>query len=158
MSPISTYKEGIQKDNPTNECPRIIINIFVSDKTEIRDSNKKQPSQEKIMENLLSSLEATATTALSLDDLMFNTSSLDPLNRCPGEQEFCNLTREQYEELLYDYIFPTVPEWILIFSHIVVFLMGLVSTDTQFNSLLKGPDSGSRLAFNQAENKLLLDV
>lgn len=46
---------------------------------------------------------------------------------CVGEPDYCNLTRDEYEKLIYDYIAPTVPEWILIFSHILVFLMGLVS-------------------------------
>jgi hypothetical protein len=46
---------------------------------------------------------------------------------CVGDPEFCNLTKAQYEELLRDYISPSPAEWILIFSHIVVFLMGLVS-------------------------------
>jgi hypothetical protein len=46
---------------------------------------------------------------------------------CVGDPAYCNLTKEEYELLLYDYIEPTIPEWILIFSHIIVFLMGLVS-------------------------------
>jgi len=45
---------------------------------------------------------------------------------CVGDPLYCNLTREEYLEILYDYISPTVPEWILIFSHVIVFLMGLV--------------------------------
>lgn len=46
---------------------------------------------------------------------------------CVGEKEYCNYTREEYIGLLYDYIYPTTGEWILIGSHCVVFLMGLVS-------------------------------
>lgn len=95
------------------------------------------------MEAILSSLETTTTTA----DLLFNSSTLDFLLNpsvttcletspdcvidhskvCVGDPEYCNLTKSEYEELLYDYISPTVPEWILICSHMVVFLMGLVS-------------------------------
>lgn len=95
------------------------------------------------METLLSSL-ATTTTA---QDLLNNLSTVDYFQNpiattcsetspdcvidhsvvCVGEQEYCNLTKSEYESLLYDYIAPTVPEWILIFSHICVFLMGLVS-------------------------------
>ncbi|GAB0095139.1 G protein-coupled receptor, rhodopsin-like [Sergentomyia squamirostris] len=45
---------------------------------------------------------------------------------CVGDPMYCNLTYNEYMDLLYDYIFPTVPEWILIFSHSIVFLMGLV--------------------------------
>lgn len=46
---------------------------------------------------------------------------------CVGEPIYCNYTYEEYVQMLYDYIYPTVPEWILIISHSVVFIMGLVS-------------------------------
>lgn len=46
---------------------------------------------------------------------------------CVGDRQYCNLTYDEYMSLLYDYIYPTVPEWILIGSHSVVFVMGLVS-------------------------------
>lgn len=96
------------------------------------------------METLLASL---VTTTTAVEDLINNTSSVDILLSsvvticsesgadcaidhsvvCVGDKEYCNLTKAEYEELIYDYIAPTVPEWILIFSHICVFLMGLVS-------------------------------
>lgn len=46
---------------------------------------------------------------------------------CVGDPSFCNLTYEEYMELLNDYIYPSMAEWILIISHAVVFIMGLVS-------------------------------
>lgn len=46
---------------------------------------------------------------------------------CVGDMLYCNLTEEEYRELLISYITPSWTEWILIFSHIVVFLLGLVS-------------------------------
>ena len=46
---------------------------------------------------------------------------------CVGDPVYCNLTYEEYMQLLYDYIYPSVPEWILICSHALVFIMGLVS-------------------------------
>jgi hypothetical protein len=52
---------------------------------------------------------------------------IDHSIQCVGDPIYCNLTKEEYVALLYDYISPTVPEWILICSHIIVFLMGLVS-------------------------------
>lgn len=52
---------------------------------------------------------------------------------CLGDQLYCNYTYEEYVEMLYDYIYPTVPEWILIFSHAVVFFMGLVSETFQYH-------------------------
>lgn len=99
------------------------------------------------METLLSSLgPATSTSA---EDLWVNLTTeytsntipttcsetswdcvIDHSIYCVGDPAYCNLTKEEYEDLLFDYIAPTIPEWILIFSHIVVFLMGLVSKNT----------------------------
>lgn len=109
----------------------------------IRDREKNAIKGER-METLLSSLGPTTSTLA--EDLLTNASTeyllttilttcaesssdcvIDHSVVCVGEPEYCNLTRDEYEELLYDYISPTTPEWILIFSHIIVFLMGLVS-------------------------------
>ncbi|XP_063708959.1 orexin receptor type 2-like isoform X2 [Culicoides brevitarsis] len=45
---------------------------------------------------------------------------------CVGDPQYCNLTYEQYTGLLLEYITPTTSEWILIVSHSIVFIMGLV--------------------------------
>ncbi|XP_053686039.1 orexin receptor type 2-like [Sabethes cyaneus] len=45
---------------------------------------------------------------------------------CVGDPLYCNLTYEEYRQLLLDYIYPSTAEWILIASHTVVFIMGLV--------------------------------
>ncbi|XP_065073538.1 orexin/Hypocretin receptor type 1-like isoform X2 [Ochlerotatus camptorhynchus] len=45
---------------------------------------------------------------------------------CVGDPLYCNLTNEEYQQLLMDYIYPSTAEWILIASHSVVFIMGLV--------------------------------
>ncbi|XP_060807274.1 orexin/Hypocretin receptor type 1 [Amyelois transitella] len=47
-------------------------------------------------------------------------------NACIGDEEFCNLTREDYEAMLYEYIYPHTYEWVLIGTHTLVFAMGLV--------------------------------
>jgi hypothetical protein len=46
---------------------------------------------------------------------------------CVGDKQYCNLTYDEYIQLLSEYIYPTTPEWILIASHTVVFVVGLVS-------------------------------
>lgn len=46
---------------------------------------------------------------------------------CVGEPEYCNYTEGEYLEMIYDYIFPTPGEWVLIGFHTIVFLVGLVS-------------------------------
>lgn len=45
---------------------------------------------------------------------------------CVGVAEYCNLTHEEYEAMLFAYIYPTWTEWVLIGAHGVVFTMGLV--------------------------------
>lgn len=45
---------------------------------------------------------------------------------CAGSQEYCNMTREEYMEMLYDYIFPLPYEWVLIAIHALVFVIGLI--------------------------------
>jgi hypothetical protein len=93
------------------------------------------------METLLASLETTTVVEEILrnstdffspsdatcSDMLGKDCVIDHNVVCVGDPEYCNLTRDEYHKLLLDYIAPTVPEWILIFSHIVVFLMGLVS-------------------------------
>lgn len=53
---------------------------------------------------------------------------IDHMKVCVGEKQYCNLTYEEYMELLHEYITPTPSEWILIVSHGFVFIMGLVSS------------------------------
>uniref|UniRef100_A0A182T0D8 Uncharacterized protein n=1 Tax=Anopheles maculatus TaxID=74869 RepID=A0A182T0D8_9DIPT len=52
---------------------------------------------------------------------------------CVGDPDFCNLTYSEYRQLLMDYIYPSTGEWILIASHTVVFLMGLILFRMKFN-------------------------
>lgn len=105
------------------------------------------------METLLSSLSSLEpATSTSAEDLWVNFTEyasnaisttcsesswdcvIDHSVVCIGDPAYCNLTKEEYEDLLYEYIAPTIPEWILIFSHIVVFLMGLVSKTSLFTA------------------------
>lgn len=45
---------------------------------------------------------------------------------CVGDAQFCNLTKEEYVEMLNNYIYPHTYEWVLIGTHTVVFIAGLV--------------------------------
>ncbi|XP_041975381.1 orexin receptor type 1-like [Aricia agestis] len=45
---------------------------------------------------------------------------------CVGAAEYCNLTKDEYVEMLNQYIYPQPYEWVLIGTHSVVFLVGLV--------------------------------
>ncbi|OWR50755.1 allatotropin receptor [Danaus plexippus plexippus] len=45
---------------------------------------------------------------------------------CVGDAEFCNMTREDYIQMLYEYIYPQTYEWVLIGVHTTVFVIGLI--------------------------------
>ncbi|CAB3246631.1 unnamed protein product [Arctia plantaginis] len=45
---------------------------------------------------------------------------------CIGLKEYCNLTEEEYVRMLNEYIYPNTYEWILIGTHTIVFIIGLV--------------------------------
>lgn len=47
-------------------------------------------------------------------------------NDCVGSEEYCNMTREEYITMLNNYIYPQTYEWVLIGTHTVVFVVGLV--------------------------------
>ncbi|EJY57934.1 AAEL017036-PA [Aedes aegypti] len=51
---------------------------------------------------------------------------------CVGDPLYCNLTYDEYRQLLMDYIYPSTAEWILIASHSVVFIMGLITLQYHF--------------------------
>lgn len=45
---------------------------------------------------------------------------------CVGDLEFCNMTEEEYMEMLNEYIYPQSYEWVLIATHAIVFVIGLI--------------------------------
>ncbi|CAD7089438.1 unnamed protein product [Hermetia illucens] len=55
-----------------------------------------------------------------------DSQAIDHNETCVGDALYCNLTYEEYIELVYDYIYPTTTEWIFICLHSIVFIMGLV--------------------------------
>lgn len=51
---------------------------------------------------------------------------LNETEECVGSEEYCNMTKEEYLAMMNDYIYPQTYEWILIGTHTVVFIIGLV--------------------------------
>lgn len=45
---------------------------------------------------------------------------------CVGQEEYCNMTEKEYIDMLNEYIFPQPYEWVLITTHAIVFLIGLI--------------------------------
>lgn len=54
---------------------------------------------------------------------------------CVGEPDYCNMTESEYRQMVYDYIFPSHGEWVLIGCHGIVFLVGLVSFSISINKI-----------------------
>lgn len=48
------------------------------------------------------------------------------IENCVGDPQFCNMSKEEYVEMLNNYIYPYTYEWVLIGTHTVVFIAGLV--------------------------------
>lgn len=78
------------------------------------------------------STDWTTTCSPELPDCV-----IDHTKVCIGHADYCNLTESEYRELLAEYIYPSVSEWILICSHIFVFLLGLVSLVCGIENLLE---------------------
>lgn len=53
-------------------------------------------------------------------------NSSEDMGECVGDEMYCNMTKEEYIALLDEYIFPQPYEWVLIASHSLVFLIGLI--------------------------------
>ncbi|CAH1640584.1 unnamed protein product [Spodoptera littoralis] len=45
---------------------------------------------------------------------------------CVGQPDYCNMTRREYLDMLNEYIFPQPYEWVLIATHAIVFVIGLI--------------------------------
>ncbi|XP_022833698.1 orexin receptor type 1-like [Spodoptera litura] len=45
---------------------------------------------------------------------------------CVGQPDYCNMTRREYLDMLTEYIFPQPYEWVLIATHAIVFVIGLI--------------------------------
>ncbi|KAJ0171628.1 hypothetical protein K1T71_013178 [Dendrolimus kikuchii] len=53
-------------------------------------------------------------------------AKVNTTEECIGAKEYCNMSREEYKEMMENYIYPQPYEWVLIAIHTAVFIMGLV--------------------------------
>lgn len=96
--------------------------------TVINDTTQHQSTTNIINNNNLNSKNDSNTDNYQIcDEFEDENCVIDHNVVCVGDSQYCNLTYEQYTGLLLEYITPTTSEWILIVSHSVVFIMGLVS-------------------------------
>lgn len=86
-----------------------------------------KPAEEWLTTNTLWPIGDKPTNSTTLynitDPITYHTEN----NTCVGDPEYCTLSEEDYYQMVYDYIFPTFGEWVLIGFHSLVFLVGLVS-------------------------------
>lgn len=108
---LFTIIESINADNH-DECNedfdytrRLLI------KSSIIKSRQKRTAENNTGENVADNEETTKDNMTE---------------ECIGQKEFCNLSREDYVAMLNDYIYPHTYEWILIGTHTLVFITGLV--------------------------------
>lgn len=106
----------------------------------LSESNSSStPSSTSLMAEHASSTEIDnfyQTNTANCTETVDENCIIDHNITCVGEREYCNLTYDEYIILLYDYIYPTTPEWILICSHLVVFIMGLVSFNLSYFKII----------------------
>ncbi|XP_061724272.1 orexin/Hypocretin receptor type 1-like [Cydia pomonella] len=84
-------------------------------RNEIYDKDKMVSNRSEIE---FARIMAEDTTTTEVDN--YSTTA------CPGDQDYCNMTREEYIEMLQEYIFPRPFEWVLITTHAIVFVIGLI--------------------------------
>lgn len=72
----------------------------------------------------LSAIGKATIEELKNDNQVTNTTSV--LEDCVGDIQFCNMSKEEYVQMLQDYIYPQTYEWILIATHTAVFVVGLI--------------------------------
>lgn len=92
----------------------------------VRTELSIKPVEGWLVANTLRPINDKATNSSSVCSDSISCKS-EVNDTCVGEPEYCNLTEVEYLEMLYDYIFPTPGEWVLIGFHAAVFLVGLVS-------------------------------
>lgn len=90
----------------------------IQDKNDIKDkiSSKMKRSVNNVTDN---DMEDTKNKSNQSNEV--NTTE-----ECIGDVQFCNMTKEDYIQMLNNYIYPQTYEWILISTHTAVFIMGLV--------------------------------
>lgn len=111
-SPV--YKTMYKEDKTINYN---IVKRSIQNKTEERQQVMKEENISMKIQNDTEFDKYDATT-----DFDFNSTE----EHCVGWHEYCNMTRDEYMNMLYDYIFPQPYEWVLIAIHAVVFIIGLI--------------------------------
>ncbi|XP_063833692.1 orexin/Hypocretin receptor type 1-like [Ostrinia nubilalis] len=118
----------------------VVIGLFLT-VTHGVDVNSNEESNETRMKtnneldpNYVNEANDIDDNELKVEDISkYEQSELKQLNvevnkteECVGSEEYCNMTKEEYMTMLNDYIYPQTYEWVLIGTHTVVFIIGLM--------------------------------
>ncbi|CAF4873857.1 unnamed protein product [Pieris macdunnoughi] len=100
-----------------------IIDTVISDSFKIRkleaiNDIRKRDVNTTEESNVESTEDETEDTTIYYE---YNSSEV-----CVGEPDYCNMTREAYFRMIYDYIYPQTYEWVLIATNAIVFVIGLI--------------------------------
>lgn len=89
-----------------------------------------QPDEDWLVTTTLPSTTDQPTNSCTVCTTMDSQLTTESIynDTCVGELEYCNYTEGEYNDMLYNYIFPTPGEWVAIGFHLAVFLVGLVSS------------------------------
>ncbi|XP_034826219.1 orexin/Hypocretin receptor type 1-like [Maniola hyperantus] len=94
-------------------------NSMISNLTDEKTLTKDLKDKDKMVANRSDEIEDRSTTEFFDADNYTEDS-------CVGDPEYCNMTKEEYFEMLNEYIYPQPYEWVLIATHAIVFVIGLI--------------------------------
>lgn len=107
--------------------PDINSNTSISKLDSLTNSADKLKMATNKTDNEFEIEEIIMNTTLNKDTVAVENST-DAYNNsdCVGDVEYCDLSEEEYLILLNEYIFPQPAEWVLIATHGIVFVIGLI--------------------------------
>ncbi|KAG6460120.1 hypothetical protein O3G_MSEX011786 [Manduca sexta] len=110
---VESSTSEIIEDNITREpIKETELNRRIIRLIEIKESNEDLPNRYK--------------RSLPENDKEPPETKENTTEECVGAAEFCNMTKEAYIAMLQEYIYPQTYEWVLIATHSIVFLTGLI--------------------------------
>ncbi|XP_063388367.1 orexin receptor type 2-like [Cydia fagiglandana] len=76
---------------------------------------------------------------------------------CRGDPAYCNISKEEYIDMLNNYIFPKPHEWGLIATHSVVFVVGLVGNALVCIAVFRNPSMRGSVTYRCLVNLAVAD-
>lgn len=119
------------KDNPKINYLRQIrsLNASTDEVTKIKEENITNTINKEDSKLNLNDKDKMVANRTAIDEELtteyFETSNFTE-EPCIGDPEYCNMTKEEYLTMLNDYIYPHPHEWVLIATHAIVFVIGLI--------------------------------